>query len=231
MPHVGTASLNTTMATGAPARVWLEVPYAEKEAAKRAGARWDLPARRWYAPRPGMEQLQRWRACPDVLPGEDRQFGAGLFVDLVPSSCWFTNARSCVDPRLARHPPGVLLRDASRCPTANPIERVDFSANRATGDREHFEPHPLTAEQIAALCEVLRGHCRGGEGKPLPAYPVYALMVEFAAYNRSARYVWSAPRPRPSEPVTGGSSVRRSRSAPGALCRGRAGWPRRWPTT
>jgi len=34
-----------------------------------------------------------------LLPGEDRSFGSGLFVDLVPSSCWFTNVRSCVDRR------------------------------------------------------------------------------------------------------------------------------------
>jgi hypothetical protein len=46
--------------------------------------------------------LRRWSAAPDVpdlLPGEDRTLGDGLFVDLVPSSCWFTNVRSCVAPR------------------------------------------------------------------------------------------------------------------------------------
>ncbi|MGW0393838.1 DUF5710 domain-containing protein [Streptomyces sp. NPDC003042] len=30
------------------------------------------------------------------MPGEDRSLGSRLFVDLVPSSCWFTNVRSCV---------------------------------------------------------------------------------------------------------------------------------------
>ncbi|WP_222871112.1 DUF5710 domain-containing protein [Nonomuraea sp. PA05] len=85
-----------------PPRIWLDVPYAEKDQAKAAGARWDPAAKRWYAPRPGITALQRWAARPDVpdlLPGEDRSFGAGLFVDLVPSSCWFTNVRSCVDQR------------------------------------------------------------------------------------------------------------------------------------
>lgn len=33
---------------------------------------------------------------PDKLFGEDRNFGDGLFVDLVPRSGWFTNLRSCV---------------------------------------------------------------------------------------------------------------------------------------
>ena len=49
-----------------------------------------------------MTALDRWQARPDVpdlLPGEDRSFGSGLFVDLVPSSCWFSNVRSCVDQR------------------------------------------------------------------------------------------------------------------------------------
>lgn len=83
-------------------RIWLDVAFAEKDEAKAQGARWDPAARRWYAPRAGMTALDRWQARPDVpdlLPGEDRNFGSGLFVDLVPSSCWFTNVRSCVDQR------------------------------------------------------------------------------------------------------------------------------------
>ena len=83
-------------------RIWLDVPFAEKDEAKAAGARWDPAAKRWYAPRPGMAALQRWAAAPevpDLLPGEDRSLGSGLFVDLVPSTCWFTNVRSCVDAR------------------------------------------------------------------------------------------------------------------------------------
>jgi hypothetical protein len=83
-------------------RIWLDVAFAEKDEAKAQGARWEPTARRWYAPRPGMTALDRWQALPDVpdlLPGEDRNFGSGLFVDLVPSSCWFSNVRSCVDQR------------------------------------------------------------------------------------------------------------------------------------
>ncbi|RZD80934.1 DUF5710 domain-containing protein [Streptomyces albidoflavus] len=83
-------------------RIWLDVPYAEKDQAKAAGARWDPAAKRWYAPLKGMTALEPWTAAPDVpdlLPGEDRTLGDGLFVDLVPSSCWFTNVRSCVTPR------------------------------------------------------------------------------------------------------------------------------------
>ena len=83
-------------------RIWLDVAYAEKDAAKAAGARWDPDARRWYAPRPGITALNPWlpvAPIPQLLPGEDRSLGSGLFVDLVPSSCWFTNARSCISDR------------------------------------------------------------------------------------------------------------------------------------
>ncbi|GAA4918828.1 DUF5710 domain-containing protein [Streptomonospora salina] len=83
-------------------RIWLDVPYNEKDQAKAAGARWDPHAKRWYAPRPGIGALHPWAARPAIpalLPGEDRSFGAGLFVDVVPSSCWFTNVRTCVSQR------------------------------------------------------------------------------------------------------------------------------------
>ena len=33
------------------------------------------------------------------------------------------------------------------------------------------------------MCAALRGERPGPNGKPLPAFPVYALMVEFAAYT------------------------------------------------
>ena len=75
----------------------------------------------------------------------------------------------------------------TRCATT-PWRRIQLTGwisrpNRATGDRESFEPHPLTAEQIADVCAALRGERPGRDGKPLPALPVYALMVEFAAYT------------------------------------------------
>jgi hypothetical protein len=59
-----------------------------------------------------MTELQPWvgRApLPDVLGGEDRSFGGGLFVDLIPDSCWFTNVRSCVGPLVTASPPSRQL--------------------------------------------------------------------------------------------------------------------------
>lgn len=102
--------------SNAAARAWLDVPYAEKDEAKAAGARWDPQARCWFAPRPGMTELARWAPLPDLLPGEDRGFGSGLFVDLIPASCWFTNVRSCVADSDWDRLRGVVYRRAGqRC--------------------------------------------------------------------------------------------------------------------
>jgi hypothetical protein len=97
-------------------RTWLDVPFEDKDAAKAAGASWDPAARRWYAPRPGMPGLGRWAALPDPLPGEDRSYGEGLFIDLIPQTSWFRNVRAAVDPadwdRLRRM---VYRRVGHRC--------------------------------------------------------------------------------------------------------------------
>lgn len=100
-------------------REFLDVPYSEKDEAKRAGARWDPVAKKWYAPRPGMNALERWKArppVPSVLVGEDRSYGSGLYVDLIPKSCWFTNVRSSVSEvdwkRIRRM---VIDRAGKRC--------------------------------------------------------------------------------------------------------------------
>lgn len=80
--------------------IYLDVPFEQKDEAKALGARWDAAARQWYAPdAAALQRLARWAAkpaLPEVLPGEDRTFGSGLFLDLVPRSCWFTNVRYCV---------------------------------------------------------------------------------------------------------------------------------------
>ncbi|WP_285730397.1 DUF5710 domain-containing protein [Nocardiopsis sp. ATB16-24] len=137
-------------------RIWLDVPYAEKDLAKAEGARWDPRARRWYAPRPGMAGLERWAARPDIptsLPGEDRLLGSGLFVDLVPTTCWFTNVRSCVSQqdweRLRRM---VVNRAGQVC------EICGASADREAGrwlevhERWVFDEHTRTQILRRLIC-------------------------------------------------------------------------------
>ncbi|WP_370499879.1 tyrosine-type recombinase/integrase [Mycolicibacterium sp. jd] len=67
---------------------------------------------------------------------------------------------------------------------ANPADRVDFSASRATGDHAEFEHHPLTTAEVGALSAAVAGYPPAGyDGPALPAYPVYGLLVEFLAYT------------------------------------------------
>lgn len=68
-------------------------------AVTRARARLDLGGLTWILDHPEGESRGVRPDVPTLLPGEDRNFGTGLFVDLVPSSCWFTNVRSCVTRR------------------------------------------------------------------------------------------------------------------------------------
>ncbi|OEJ95214.1 DUF5710 domain-containing protein [Streptomyces thermolilacinus] len=133
-------------------RLWLDVPYAEKDAAKQGGARWDPAVKRWYAPRPGMAELARWAAAPDVpdlLPGEDRSLGSGLFVDLVPQTCWFTNVRSCVDQKDWERLRRMITRRAGRrceaCGAAEDRER-----------RRWLEAHERWTYDEAARVQTLK---------------------------------------------------------------------------
>lgn len=84
--------------TTAAARTWLDVPYVEKDRAKRLGALWDPAAYSWYAGVPGLPALRPWHRLPEVLAGEDRTYGEGLFVDMIPSTSWYVNVRSAVSP-------------------------------------------------------------------------------------------------------------------------------------
>jgi hypothetical protein len=105
-----------------------------------------------------MTDLARWAALPDIpdlLPGEDRSLGSGLFVDLVPSSCWFTNVRSCVIPqdwdRLRRM---ITNRAGERCEACG--QAADTPTGRRLEAHERWiydEPTGLQAlRQLICLC-------------------------------------------------------------------------------
>lgn len=137
-------------------RVWLDVPYREKDAAKAEGARWDPTAKRWYAPQQAMEGLQRWAALPDVptlLPGEDRSFGEGLFVDLVPSSCWFTNVRSCVAERDWERLRRMLLeRAGQRCEICGQGEDREAERWLEAHERWVYDESAGTQRLVRLIC-------------------------------------------------------------------------------
>lgn len=145
---------------GPDERVWLDDPYAEKEEVKVLGARWDPIVKRWYAPTRD-ERFSRWFArpeLPDPLPGEDRAFGAGLFVDLVPASCWFTNVRSCISPadweRLRRM---ITRRAGNRCEICGATEERRVS--RWLEAHERWEYIDATRTQVLRRIVCLCTNC------------------------------------------------------------------------
>ncbi|MHB1509145.1 MAG: AAA family ATPase [Acidimicrobiales bacterium] len=80
-------------------RLYLDVPFNEKEQAKDAGAQWDPAAVRWYAPSAGMKGLYPWAPILEDVPGEDRTFGDGLFVDHAPETTWYKDERGSLGDR------------------------------------------------------------------------------------------------------------------------------------
>lgn len=140
-------------------RAWLNVPFSEKDQAKAHGARWDPGAKRWnYGSDHPTTGLQRWTALPDVpdlLPGEDRSFVSGLFVDMNPRTCWFTNVRTCDSPqdweRLCRR---ILGRAGHRCGTCGATEDRDARRWLETQERWSYDDRIglQTLRRLICLC-------------------------------------------------------------------------------
>jgi|SRR5947209_7401193 len=74
--------------------VFLDVPYHEKDEAKRLGARWDPEVRKWYIPEGRQhEPFSRW--LPEISDDIVLQVSAPIYVVESSSSCWSCGRISC----------------------------------------------------------------------------------------------------------------------------------------
>ncbi len=142
-------------------KLYLEVPFKEKDEAKQLGAKWDAVNKKWYAP--NVETLplfEKWKINTDpvVLLGEDRDFGGNnLCIDLIPNSCWFTNVRSCVHPtdwdRLRRYVYERVNHICECCNMDTQHANIPLEAHERWEYNEETQTQKLV--RIVALCR----HC------------------------------------------------------------------------
>jgi len=133
---------------------WLDVPFDEKDEAKAAGARWDRRAKRWYAPRPGVPELERWLPATRTVPaaGPDT---ASPVASLAASDDAAPDPRPGDDPasppsRTVAHPPDEDLADR----TAGLGAAREATRRRERGDDRSWR---AGAEGEVRLAEALRG--------------------------------------------------------------------------
>lgn len=154
-------------ASGSTQRVHFVVPFEQRHAAKELGARFDGERKLWYAD--GVRERQaldahfaRCNMVPVQLVGEDRAFaGNRLFIDLIPSTSWYQNARSMIHPsdwdRVRLH---VYARASYRCECCG-VDTKDANAGpggRGTQIEAHERWHydeatgAQTLRRLVALC-------------------------------------------------------------------------------
>ena len=151
-----------------PVKTYLAVPYVEREDAKLLGAKWDKKTKQWYVGPRGRHReslIERWPASTKeiVLTGEDREFGGNeLFVDMIPSTCWFINVRSCVRPcdwdQLRRH---VYERVKGRCECCRQIRKLEAHERWSYTNETCVQ----RLERLVALCRKCHGATHMGFSK------------------------------------------------------------------
>ncbi|CAM9443950.1 unnamed protein product, partial [Heterosigma akashiwo] len=137
--------------------VFLSVPFNDKDEAKRKGARWDDIEKAWYVNRRHQNFNELWQTWPvhqeplEEFPGEDRKFGGDeLFVDLIPDCCWFTNARTCIDPKdWLRVRRKVVDRSGGRCEACRSGERPEVHERWAYDEAKGVQ----ALRRLVCLCQ------------------------------------------------------------------------------
>ncbi|HSG40293.1 MAG TPA: DUF5710 domain-containing protein [Thermoanaerobaculia bacterium] len=94
--------------------VFLDVPYHEKDEAKRLGARWSPEVRKWYIPegRPH-EPFSRW--LPEISDDTVLQVSAPIYAVESSSPCWSCGREISVVALAVEHLDGQEQDDEEKC--------------------------------------------------------------------------------------------------------------------
>ena len=140
-------------------RVFYDVPFAEKDDVKALGCYYEK-LKGWYAPNAqvaaAMDGAGRWArvdvATPVHLVGEDRSFGSGLYVDLIPETTWCKNARALIHKddwhRVRMH---VNKRVQGRCEACGVLAQ-DNGSRLECHERWQYKPPVQKLVRLVALC-------------------------------------------------------------------------------
>ena len=185
-----------------PSRLYLDVPYDERERAREAGARWDWKAKRWYAPNEKAAQdLNQWNRGPREPVSEfgEALASAGLRLD-GPPTLDGQRHRVPVEGARAGKRDGVYWGYPD-----DPVsgffenhrsgERGTWTAGRSSGIHvapEHVEAQRLAREAERAADQAARSNELREEFHALaPASPGHAYLqrkgIDTAAVRRHVR--------------------------------------------
>jgi len=155
-------------------REYLRVPYEEKDAAKRLGARWDPSAERWYIPAGrDPEPLARWRLPPPATDSQpatstpaptsgnrDHPTQAREAANGVPPPETAARAKTQPDPAARRRPPKREVH-VDYQPPPPPPKLDDSPVRRVVGRRipgappgAHAAPAPDSLRELAFLDRI-----------------------------------------------------------------------------
>ena len=143
---------------------YFRIPFNDKNAAKALGARWSKEHELWYAEQQdvAIALASRWTQTEpltpiEVFPGEDRLFGEHpkLAVDLIPSTCWFTNVRSCVSKDdWKRISMGVKRRAGKTCELCGGLEDPASGVFLEPHERFSYEDDVQTLRRLVCICST-----------------------------------------------------------------------------
>jgi hypothetical protein len=164
MLHTQTGVITNQMRTNTLVNEYIVVSYHQKEDAKQYGAKWDPHKKSWYIPTYISDTNKKMlrekyghqiQESALVLVGENREFGGSLlFVDLIPTSCWFTNVRRYVHPadwdKLRRH----VYERVDNCCECCGVDTVAIGRRLDAHERWSYDLATYTQklERLIALC-------------------------------------------------------------------------------